>query len=54
MMINFPVPWEFELGMAMMGTSTPGDTLRRFQLFDLDVAPDGNGEFSTESGVRSC
>jgi pimeloyl-ACP methyl ester carboxylesterase len=43
MAVHFPTRWEFQLGMAMMGTSTPGDTLRRFQLFDLDVAPDDNG-----------
>jgi len=43
MATHFPTSWEFGLGMAIMGTSTPGDTLRRFQLFDLDVAPDGKG-----------
>lgn len=41
MKVDFPSRWESELGMAMMGTSTPGDTLRRFQQFDLDVAFDG-------------
>ncbi|KAK4463585.1 Alpha/Beta hydrolase protein [Cladorrhinum samala] len=40
MAVDFPTRWEFELGMAMMGTSTPGDTLRRFQQFDLDVVSD--------------
>ncbi|KAK3305948.1 Alpha/Beta hydrolase protein [Chaetomium strumarium] len=43
MRLHFPTRWEFQLGMAMMGTSTPGDTLRRFQQFDLDAASDGKG-----------
>ncbi|KAK4164419.1 Alpha/Beta hydrolase protein [Cladorrhinum sp. PSN259] len=43
MAVDFPTRWEFELGMAMMGTSTPGDTLRRFRDFDLDVVSDGSG-----------
>ncbi|KAK3996232.1 Alpha/Beta hydrolase protein [Cladorrhinum sp. PSN332] len=43
MAVDFPTRWEFELGMAMMGTATPGDTLRRFKDFDLDVVSDGKG-----------
>ncbi|KAL2173698.1 Alpha/Beta hydrolase protein [Thermothelomyces heterothallicus CBS 202.75] len=43
MRLHFPTRWEFQLGMAMMGTATPADTLRRFRDFDLDVAPDGKG-----------
>jgi pimeloyl-ACP methyl ester carboxylesterase len=43
MKVHFPTRWEFQLGMAMMGTLTPGDTVRRFQKFDLDVASDGKG-----------
>lgn len=37
MAMDFSTRWEFGLGMAMMGTSTPGNTLRRFQQFSLDV-----------------
>lgn len=44
MKLHFPTWWEFQLGMAIMGTSTPGDTLRRFQLFDLDIALDNKGK----------
>lgn len=48
MSAHFPTQWEFQLGIAMMGTSTPGDTLWRFQLLDLDVAPYGNGSIVDE------
>ncbi|KAL2158311.1 hypothetical protein VTH06DRAFT_4632 [Thermothelomyces fergusii] len=43
MRLHFPTRWEFQLGMAIMGTATPADTLRRFRDFDLDVAPGGEG-----------
>lgn len=43
MAMDFPTRWEFSLGMAMMGTSTPGNTLRRFRQFSLDV-PTHSGE----------
>ncbi len=43
MMLHFLTRWEVELGMAMTGASTPGNVLRRMQLFDLDVAPDDGG-----------
>ncbi|GAW18782.1 hypothetical protein ANO14919_082640 [Xylariales sp. No.14919] len=33
----FPMSWEMSLGMSMMGTTTPGATLRRFQQFSLDA-----------------
>ncbi|KAI4199283.1 MAG: hypothetical protein LQ346_002592 [Caloplaca aetnensis] len=36
MRVDFPSRWEFSLGSRMMGTQTPGETLRRFQLFSLD------------------
>ncbi|KAI4136920.1 MAG: hypothetical protein L6R39_007561 [Caloplaca ligustica] len=36
MHVDFPSRWEFSLGSRMMGTQTPGETLRRFQLFSLD------------------
>lgn len=36
MRLDFPSRWEFSLGKRMMGTQTPGETLRRFQLFSLD------------------
>ncbi|KAL8683661.1 MAG: hypothetical protein Q9186_000434 [Xanthomendoza sp. 1 TL-2023] len=36
MRLDFPSRWEFSLGSRMMGTQTPGETLRRFQLFSLD------------------
>lgn len=36
MRLDFPSRWEFSLGKRMMGTKTPGETLRRFQLFSLD------------------
>ncbi|KAL8979640.1 MAG: hypothetical protein Q9205_005072, partial [Flavoplaca limonia] len=36
MRLDFPSRWEFSLGSRMMGTQTPGETLRRFQLFTLD------------------
>ncbi|KAI6090723.1 Alpha/Beta hydrolase protein [Hypoxylon rubiginosum] len=42
MAISFPVRWEFGLGMSMMGTKTPGQTLRRFQAFSLNVS-EGKG-----------
>ncbi|EEP78970.1 predicted protein [Uncinocarpus reesii 1704] len=35
MIFDFANRWEFSLGSCMMGTSTPGDTLRRFQAFTL-------------------
>ncbi|KAL9118800.1 MAG: hypothetical protein Q9187_004644 [Circinaria calcarea] len=41
MSVDFPSRWEFSLGSWMMGRSTPGDTLRRFQDFSLDIAQDG-------------
>lgn len=37
MALDFPTRWEFGLGMSMMGTSSPSDTLRRFKSFSLDV-----------------
>lgn len=36
MRMDFTTRWEFGLGMAMMGTATPGNTLRRFWEFSLD------------------
>ncbi|KAI1376079.1 alpha/beta hydrolase [Hypoxylon crocopeplum] len=39
---SFPVRWEFGLGMSMMGTETPAQTLRRFQAFSLNVS-NGDG-----------
>ncbi|OKL60773.1 hypothetical protein UA08_04447 [Talaromyces atroroseus] len=39
--MDFPSRWEFGLGSWMMGTSTPGETLRRFQEFSLDIAKGG-------------
>ncbi|KID81515.1 alpha/beta hydrolase, partial [Metarhizium majus ARSEF 297] len=36
MKMDFTTRWEFGLGMAMMGTATPGNTLRRFREFSLD------------------
>lgn len=39
--VDFPSSWEFSLGKRMMGTRTPGETLRRFQLFSLDNCKDG-------------
>ncbi|KAK9440012.1 alpha/beta hydrolase [Metarhizium brunneum] len=36
MRMDFTTRWEFGLGMAMMGTATPGNTLRRFREFSLD------------------
>ncbi|KAL8727610.1 MAG: hypothetical protein Q9166_005918 [cf. Caloplaca sp. 2 TL-2023] len=42
MSIDFPSRWEFSLGKRIMGTQTPGETLRRFQLFSLDN-PKGGG-----------
>ena len=36
MRVDFPSRWEFSLGRRMMGTKTPAETLRRFQLFSLD------------------
>lgn len=46
MVAHFPTQWEMELSMAIMGSSTPGDMLRRCQSFDLDVAPDGKGKIT--------
>ena len=41
MRVDFPSRWEFSLGSRMMGTQTPGETLRRFQLFSLDNVKGG-------------
>lgn len=41
MALDFPTRWEFGLGMSMMGTNSPSDTLRRFKSFSLDV---GSGD----------
>ena len=43
MRVDFPSRWEFSLGKRMMGTQTPGETLRRFQLFSLDNFKSGGG-----------
>lgn len=40
MALDFPTRWEFGLGMSMMGTNRPSDTLRRFKSFSLDVGSD--------------
>jgi Esterase FrsA-like len=39
--VDFPTRWEFSLGKWMMGRDCPGDVLRRFQDFSLDVSRDG-------------
>ncbi|WEW56051.1 hypothetical protein PRK78_001486 [Emydomyces testavorans] len=39
---DFASRWEFSLGSCMMGTATPGDTLRRFQAFTLDDVARGD------------
>jgi pimeloyl-ACP methyl ester carboxylesterase len=36
MALDFPTRWEFALGMSMMGTSAPAETLKRFQAFSLN------------------
>lgn len=41
MRVDFPSRWEFSLGSHMMGMTTPGDTLRRFQDFSLDISEEG-------------
>ncbi|KAH6641937.1 Alpha/Beta hydrolase protein [Chaetomium tenue] len=46
MVAHFPMRWEMELSMGILGTSTPGDMLRRCQSLDLDVAPDGKGKIT--------
>jgi hypothetical protein len=40
MAVDFPTRWEFGLGMAMMGTGSPAETLRRFQALSLDSGRD--------------
>ncbi|KAI3317858.1 alpha/beta hydrolase [Xylariaceae sp. AK1471] len=40
---NFPMKWEMSLGMSIMGTGSPGKTLRRFRLFSLDAEATQNG-----------
>lgn len=53
MRVDFPSRWEFSLGKRMMGTETPGETLRRFQLFSLDHFK-GGGEDGGLLGRITC
>ncbi|KAI1177822.1 alpha/beta hydrolase [Nemania sp. FL0916] len=52
---DFPMNWEMSLGMSMMGTSTPGATIRRFRQFSLDAEVEqSSGKFQRVVDAIRC